>query len=129
MRPGYVRQRGVRVVGGGEVAEADDADRDAAVLDDDREPAHGMASHQLGGAVGGVVGSQGDDGWGRAHRADRGGVGVPAVGDTPEHDVAVGEDTEQVAVVGKADVADVLLAHQPGRPRHGRHGLDGHRGR
>ncbi|GAA4938695.1 hypothetical protein GCM10023238_00490 [Streptomyces heliomycini] len=89
-----------------------------------REPSHGVPPHQLHGVLGGVLGVECHRG-GRVHREPTVVARVASLRDAPQHDVTVGEHTEQITVVRDEDVADVLLAHQARRPRHRRHGLDG----
>src|SRR5690606_11754800 len=103
-RPSDARQGGVRAVGGGEVAQADHAHGAAAAFDDG-EAAHGVLPHEVGRVLGGVVGAERHQGRTGADGADGRLVRIAALGHGPQHDVAVGEDPEEVAVVGHQDVA------------------------
>ena len=110
-----------------QVAQRDDAD--AAVALDHRQVAVVVRGEAGPGRVGPLVGTEhvGPGGHPQPHPLV---VGVAGAGGGPQQ-VALGEDADDLAVVGHHDRAGVGLLHHPGRRRQGvvgaaRHGGGGH---
>lgn len=108
-RSGHVGQVGSQV--DEQIVDGDSAEE--LPVADDSQPAHGVGTKKREGVVQVVVGVDRDDRC--AHHAVHPGVAGQVTGQSPAHQVAVGNDADKSSVVDDGQRTDPGLLHDDGR--------------